>query len=298
MIPLNLKAQMDYLGEKATLAYSSSPTKTKQVTNSWVPYYTHIQNVENVEQKVFCQLTVGLGFLYLTNVSGNITLKPSASGSASNNSFVKNVGGFSYNRTPVFDLDFGYRFLDWFKMALAVQTQAGVSYQSKLAPSFVTPNTTRTTTASLPNTQFRANLNLDALYIKCIFELPWTMVWKTWMYAIYCNAGVGACWQSWTDIREYIQYVNNGLDITFVNTLNQKYGASAFWQIDPGFRLKSAKICSSVSILLGCRFNSWGKVPNLGAANQQGAWSYSFKKPYSARMLYSFVPYLGLQCNF
>ena len=125
------------------------------------------------------------------------------------------------------------------------------------------------------------------------------MVLKSWMYTLYFNAGVGPCWQSWTDLRQYIQFQTaDGVETTFVNTLKQKYGTSALWTLDAGLRTKSANTTSFISLLFGCKFISWGKVPNLGFDKDQSSWGFAFEKPYSARMLYSFAPYIGVQWNF
>lgn len=301
----SLCSEEAFFGETAVAAYSKgkngkySSGKYEGI-DSWTPYFTSIANVEDIEQKIFVQGTVGIGFLYLTRVQANMKVIPSPRNSAMNGAVPKNVGGFSYNRTPLSDLMFGYRFLDWLKLALALQNQNNIHFQSRFAPSLVPAGSTRTSNTSLPETQFRANLALNSVYLKVMFELPWVMVLKSWMYALYFNVGVGPCWQSWTDLRQYVQFTNNNnsVNTTFVNTLKQKYGASALWQLDTGIRIKPASTQTYISLILGFKFNSWGKVPNLGAQSQQGSWGFSFQKPYSARMLYSFAPYLGIQCNF
>lgn len=300
----NIFSESTFLGETAVAAYSKgknnqSKSGKYEGVNSWSPYFTWIGNVENTDQRTFVQFTVGVGFLYLSKVKGNMAVIPSPAGSATNNAIPKKIGGFSYNKTPVVDFIFGYRILDWLKAGIALQNQNNVHFQSRFAPTLVPVGATRNSTTTLPKTQFRANLALNALYLKAMFELPWPMVWKSWMYALYFNVGVGPCWQSWTDMRQYVQFQTaGGVESTFVNTLKQKYGASALWQLDLGFRAKSASIESTVSLLLGFKFNSWGKVPNLGASGEQGGWTFSFRKPYSARLLYSFAPYLGAQWNF
>lgn len=303
-----LSANDAFLGAAATASYSpktksQNTTSSKKKTpyegvDSWKPYFTNVMNVENQELRTFTQFTAGVGFIYFSNVQGNTTLTPAPTGSATNGTVTKNVGGFSYNRTPIYDFVFGYQILSWLKASIAIQNQSGINFQSRFAPTLIPVGATRSTTASLPKSQFRANIALNAVYLKAMFELPWVMVLKSWMYALYFNAGVGPCWQSWTDIRQYIQYTNNGLETTFVNTLQQKYGASALWQLDAGIRAKSAGSAISISFILGCKFNSWGKIPNIGAADQQSSWGFAFKQPYSARMLYSFAPYIGTQWNF
>ncbi len=301
----NAFANEAFLEAPAIAAYASNSKKHKsrsgnyEGVDSWKPYYTLINNVQNDTDRTFATSTVGLGFIYFSHVKGDTSLTPASARSVTGGTNTKKVGGFSYNRTPIYDIFFGYRILDWFKVALALQNQNNISFQSRFAPTLVPAGATRTATTSLPDSQFRANIALNAVYAKFMFELPWIMVMKSWMYALYFNAGVGPCWQSWTDIRQYIQYVTAaGLEATFVNTLHQKYGASALWQLDLGIRAKSASLDAVISFVLGCKFNSWGKIPNIGESTQQGSWGFAFRKPYSARMLYSFAPYMGVQWNF
>ncbi len=298
-------AAQAFLAEPAVAAYSPQTAKKRppkgekyEGVNSWTPYFTNIDNVQNDYERTFVLSTVGVGFIYFSKVQGNTSLTPAPAGSVTNGTKTKQVGGFSYNRTPVYDMVFGYRILSWLKAGLALQAQNNIHFQSPFAPTLVPAGSTRTSDASLPKTQFRANIDLNALYLKAMFDLPWVMVLKSWMYALYFNVGVGVSWQSWTDIRQYIQYTINDLQTTFVNTLHQKYGASALWQLDAGFRAKSASPSATVSFLIGCKFNGWGKIPNIGDSTQQGSWSYAFKQPYSARMLYSFAPYIGIQWDF
>ena len=293
-----------FLEAPAIAAYSNA-SKTRSArrgnytgVDSWKPYFTHISNVQSDEERTFVQMTAGVGFIYFSHVKGDTSLNPSPVGSVTDATNTKKVGGFSYNRTPIYDMMFGYRIFDWLKAALALQNQNNIHFQSRFAPTLVPAGSSRSSSASLPESQFRANIALNAVYLKVMFEMPWIMVLKSWMYGLYFNAGVGPCWQSWTDIRQYIQYNANNLETTFVNTLKQKYGTSALWQLDAGFRAKSAAVDGTVSFVLGCKFNSWGKIPNIGEASQQSAWGFSFRKPYSARMLYSFAPYIGAQWNF
>ncbi|MCH9632228.1 MAG: hypothetical protein S4CHLAM6_05580 [Chlamydiae bacterium] len=304
IVSQNVYAHEPFLEAPAVAAYSHNSKKhtsrsgNYEGVNSWKPYFTHISNVQNDDDRTFVQATAGIGFIYFSHVKGDTSLNPSPAQSITTGTNTKKVGGFSYNRTPIYDLMIGYRIADWIKAALALQNQNNIHFQSRFAPTLVPSDQTRSSAASLPESQFRANIALNAVYLKVMFDLPWIMVLKSWMYGLYFNAGVGPCWQSWTDIRQYIQYTANNLETTFVNTLHQKYGASALWQLDAGFRAKSAGLDSTISFVLGCKFNSWGKIPNIGAADQQGAWGFSFRKPYSARMLYSFAPYIGVQWNF
>lgn len=288
--------------ENALLAYSNNNRSGKNGSNnyepvdSWKPYYTWIGNVQDQNAKTFTQFSVGVGFLYFSGISGNLATIPSIPLSASIATTIPIEGKIGYNRTPVFNYTVGSRIFNWLKVAIGLEHQNGVHIQTNAflasAPS------TRITNASLPHAQLRACLDLNAIFAKVMFELPWPMIWKSWMYTPYISAGVGPGWQSWTDVRVFESYNNGPLETTFVNTLNQKYPASAFWQIDAGFRSKAATPSSTISFLLGCRFSSWGQTLNVGLLDQQGGWPFGVLQPLRIKMIYSFVPYVGAQWNF
>lgn len=287
--------------ENALLAYSNKNNSGKnsnnyQAVNSWKPYFTWIGNVQNQELRSFVQFNVGLGFLYFSNVQGNLAGVPAPSGSININTSIPIQGDINYNRTPVFEYSYGYRIFNWLKVALALEHQNGIGIQSDAVPGIGL--TGRVSNASTPTAQFRATLGLNAIYPKVTFELPWVMIWKNWLNAVYLSAGVGPCWQSWTDVRVYESYTTAGAEGTFVNTLNQKYPASAFWQLDAGIRSKMATPNSQISFSLGCKFSSWGQARNIGLLDQQGRWGFGLLDPFRVSMLYSFVPYIGAQWNF
>lgn len=274
---------------------SSGRNETYKPVNSWKPYYTWIGNVQSQTERMFMQSSIGLGFMYFSDVKVNPAIIPAPAGSINQNVVVNETGGFSYNRVPVYEYDLGYTVFNWMKLAVSIQNQMNISIQSQYES---TVSGGAHTAASFPKYQFRANLNLNSVSAKVMFELPWVMVWKNAMYTPYFNASVGAGWQSWTDIRQYAQYLNSAAESTFVNTLHQKYVANCVWGLDAGFRIKSAVPTSNLSLLLGCKFNSWSQVRNIGKADQQGAWGYAIKSPLRVKMLYSFAPYVGGQWNF
>ena len=285
----------------ALLAYSNNNNSGKsasnyQPVNSWTPYFTWIGNVQNQQLRSFTQFNVGVGFLYFSNVSGNFAAIPAPAGSINVGTSIPFKGDINYNRTPVFQYSIGYRIFNWFKASLALEHQNGINIQTDAMPGIGL--TGRASNATVPTAQLRASLGLNAIFPKLTFELPWPMIWKNWLNALYLSAGVGPCWQSWTDVRVFENYTAPILETTFVNTLNQKYPASAFWQIDAGIRSKMASPSSTISFLLGCRFSSWGQVRNIGFQGQQGRWRFALSRPFRAKMLYSFVPYIGAQWNF
>lgn len=285
----------------ALLAYSNNNRSGKsandyQPVNSWTPYFTWIGNVQDQKMRSFTQFNVGVGFLYFSKVSGNFSATPAPAASLNVATSIPFKGDINYNRTPVFQYSMGYRIFNWFKAALAFEHQNGISIQTDAMPGIALPG--RATNASVPVAQFRASLGLNAVFPKLTFELPWPMIWKNWLSTLYLSAGVGPCWQSWTDVRVFEEYVAPSLETTFANTLNQKYPANAFWQIDAGIRSKMATPSSTISFLLGCRFSSWGQARNIGMQGQQGRWRFALSTPFRAKMLYSFVPYIGAQWNF
>ncbi len=298
-----LRAENEFLGENAVASYSKRSKKKQRRlkspgVDSWFPYFTPVLSIEDEDLKRFTQCTIGVGFLYLSKVKGNTTLKPSPAKSISNATDTKKVGGFSYNRTPLYQYEIGTRIASWLKLSLAFQNQNSIYFQSRFSPTYVPPGATRDSDVGLPKTQFRANLSLNSVFVRALLVTPWAMVLKSWAHTGYLAIATGPCWQSWTDIRQYVQYNNDGVESTFVNTLKQKYGASALLQIDCGLRTQPAFTNNSLSFVVGLKFNLWGRVPNLGDEKDQSSWKHSFKKPYSATSLYSFSPYLGGQWVF
>ncbi len=288
--------------ENALLAYTNKKNSSKKSTNdykpvnSWKPYFTWIGNVQDQAKRSFVQYNIGLGFLYFSDVRGNLSAVPVTTGSVNTAVTIPLAGKIGYNRTPVFEYSTGYRIFNWLKVALALEHQNGIGIQTDMLNSVLTG--TRISDSSVPKAQLRATLGLNALYPKVTFELPWVMIWKNWLNALYLSVGIGPSWQSWTDIRVYEQFSVAGIETTFVNTLNQKYPANAFWQFDAGIRMKQASISSTFSFLIGCKFSSWGQTRNIGLLSQQGSWGFALSSPFRARMLYSFVPYIGAQWNF
>lgn len=272
-------------------------TKCYQPVDSWKPYHTWIGNCQDQNKRFFLEGTMGLGFLYFSGAKGNFNGIPAPIGSINMGTLFPLEGKIGYNRVPVYEYSLGYRIFNWFKLAIAIQNQDGIDVQTEsLQPR---ARGTRISDSTYPDAEFRANLDLDAVYAKFMFELPWVAVWKSYMYAAYLNLGVGPAWQSWTNNRVYETYLaNSGAETTFVNTLNQKYPANVFWQVDAGIRMKAANPASAISFLIGCKFSSWGRVGNIGKQTEQGSWSYALAEPFHASMLYSFAPYVGAQWSF
>jgi hypothetical protein len=292
-----------------TLAFTNQnlrgADKNYQPVNSWTPYFTWIGNVQNHKMSTFTQATMGVGFLYVSNFKGNLIMTPQGGNQNDNGTILpRGIGKINYNRTPVLEWMYGYKVFTWLSVLFSIQNQNNVSVQTEYVR-----GGKRSTPQGSPwgdnadniYYQFRSQLGLNTLMLKVNFELPWVLVWKNWMHAAYLGLGVGPSWQSWTDNRVYAQYyfsnTGGGRD-TFVNTLAQKYSTNCAFQVDAGVRMKPAVVSADISVLWGVKFNEYGQMRSIGKLTQQGAWNQGLFKPVSARVLYSFAPYLGFQWNF
>lgn len=295
--------------ESSTLAFTNQnlrgANKNYQAVNSWTPYFTWIGNVQNQKLTTYTEATMGVGFLYLSNFKGTLTMEPSGSGQNDNGTILpRGIGGMNYNRTPILEWMYGYKVFTWLSVLFSIQNQSSINVQTsyvnggKLSAEAPFPYGGTTDNVYY---QFRSQLGLNSLMLKVKFELPWVLVWKNWMYAAYLGVGVGPGWQSWTDNRVYVQSYTGTAGVernTFVNTLAQKYSANCAYQIDAGFRMKPAVVSSDISILWGLKYNGWGQMRSIGKLTQQGAWNQGLFDPISARVLYSFAPYLGFDWSF
>ncbi len=121
IVSQNVYAHEPFLEAPAVAAYSLNSKKhtsrsgNYEGVNSWKPYFTHISNVQNDDDRTFVQATAGIGFIYFSHVKGDTSLNPSPAQSITTGTNTKKVGGFSYNRTPIYDLMIGYRIADWIK---------------------------------------------------------------------------------------------------------------------------------------------------------------------------------------
>lgn len=293
--------------KKSDLVTFSNPNlrgqdKNYQPVNSWQPYFTWIGNVQDQTKTTYTLATMGIGFLYTSDFTGNLATVPQVAGA--NDAGVtlpRQIGKMSYNRTPVYEWMYGYKVFSWMDVLFSVQNQNSVNVQTRFVPG--TLGATATGWGAAGETlfyQFRSQLGLNSFMLKLNFELPWVLVWKNWMHAVHFAVGVGPGWQSWTDNRVYVQNTPAGgtASETYVNTIGQKYSANCVFQLDTGIRVKPATPCADISIMFGCKYNQWGKANNIGLLNQQGEWKKGLFQPVRMDILFSFVPYLGFQWNF
>lgn len=283
--------------------------KKYQPVNSWTPYFTWIGNVQDQTKTTYTQATMGVGFLYFSDVKGNLMTTNTVADVDDNglSMLADGLGSISYNRTPVFEWMYAYKVFSWMDVVFSVQNQSGVNIQTGPVNAYRDTATVnggqwnQSTDSGPAIYQFRSQLDLNSIMLKLNFELPWVLVWKNWMHALHIGVGVGPGWQSWTDNRVFTRVVAGGIaesHLTFVNTLNQKYSANCVYQIDTGIRMKPATPCADISILMGCKYNGWGQARSVGQLDQQGAWKTGLFEPFAAKVVYSFVPYLGFQWNF
>ncbi|MCH9633692.1 MAG: hypothetical protein S4CHLAM7_04240 [Chlamydiae bacterium] len=276
--------------------------KNYQPVNSWTPYVTWIGNVQDSTLKNFSIATYGVGFLYASKTRGNLTMTPKASTAQNDNSvtLAQGVGNVSYNRTPIYEIMYGMKLYTWLSVMFSIQNQNSINVQTDYVYGGGNPSQGFSANGSV-GYQYRGQLGLNSLMFKVFFELPWVLVWKNMMFALYMDAGVGPGWQSWTDNRVYMQWYSTGAASTrntFVNTLSQKISASCVYQVDFGLRVKPAVLSADMSFVAGCKYNGWGQQKSIGKISQQGSWNQGLLQPISAQVLYSFAPYVGVNINY
>lgn len=276
-----------------TTTTKSKGTSTKNTVrnpNTWKPYYVKTKDVE--PKTSFYQQTLGVGFLYFSGIKGN--LQPT------NNSSFRKVnqklnGHLSYNRTPIAEYNLGTDIFTWMKMALSYQHQGGVQLQTK-------PQAANLLTGSAVQApaDLTTNLSFDTFMLKFVFTLPYTMVWKNIYYEPYLGAAVGPGWITATDIKVISR---------FTTTLRQKVSANCAYSIDLGFKLRKALPSYILSFVLGCKYNQWGQIRDIGKHTQQYASSTSpvsgnnsqkaaLSSPFGVRVVYQFAPYVGVAFSF
>ncbi len=250
------------------------------------------------KEGLFFQTNIGVGFLYFSGVNGS-------TGATYNNTFT-NVdqaalvgrslyrNHLRYNRTPLFEYLLGYQWAPGIKGAFSYQHQGGISVQSAMesgrnnlvASSLFPPH---------PYSQLRTNLSLDAFMAQFILEYPRALICKKIAIAPYLGIGVGAGWQSWTNIElEQTAFLANVYG-NFILPLRNKYIANAVWMANLGIHFRSATPDQEFSVVVGCKYNNWGQAYNIGKVGQQNAPKRGLVSPFGIDTLYSFAPYLGVQ---
>lgn len=253
--------------------------------NQLIPFFVPIHVLQPANH-LSVEYNLGSGFLYFHKIRGVISQTPSANGSG-----YSQIGPLdrqlSYNRTPLYEFILGYRASDWLKFSLSYQTQRGMSISTKFMKS---PLPSEINNA----VEFRANLQLDSFMFKTYFELPWAIVVKNLANSIYIGAGTGGAWQSWTQL----EYRLASLGARRSQYYQQKICASVALSADAGFRVQSISSKGSFCITKGIKYMQWGQARNLGDIKDQKALRTGLFQPLRVQVIYSFIPYLGIQWNY
>lgn len=269
------------------------PAKNPEIVNSWVPYWLCLAQPK---KSPLFQTNIGVGFLYFSGVKGNFASVP---GNIANSSGADSPleGKLSYNRTPLFEYLLGYRINYWFKPCLSYQQQSGVCVQTTPRNN---PAYSSLVPARLITTIFKANLNLNTILAKFIFEYPIPMIWKNLAYSPYLGLGFGPSWQSWTNLElSQIQTASFSTTARVVEqAFKQKICPNFMWMFDIGVRVRSTQVESNFFFVAGIKYNQWGQARNLGELSQQGDAKLGFLTPFAIKTVFSFAPYFGAQFNF
>ncbi len=237
--------------------------------------------------KIFFSFTIGVGFLYFDRISGNLSPYPPSLFTNFSGANFGSPGSPGYNRTPLFEGMIGYQAFDFLSGSLSFQTQSGISVSS-------TPN--RSTSSGRPVTaEFSSDLQLNAIMLKAFLSPPVSLF--RGRISPYLGAGIGAGWQSWTNVSLYETAIVSGTFSPVYLSLRQKIAANVVWGADAGIRFSPGPSDSGMSIRLGCKYNDWGKSGNIGLLSDQPGKTGPFQ-PIHIRKVYSFAPYLGVQWNF
>lgn len=282
-------------------AFANSPTNTPppqspaaqkssayEPKHTWKPYFTRANNFQ-YKEAVFSQINLGVGFLYFSDIVGNIGNMPtnifSMIGSAPDKE------DLSYSKTPLFEYVIGYQFANWIKFGLSYQNQSNIYLQTR---------TLAATGGTDPNArvQFGSEIQLNSLIGKLYFELPYPLIIKALSFSPYIGGGPGVSWQSWYNITDRIFQIQNGVFIGTDVPYRQKTIANIAAMIDAGIKVHSAYPNSSFSMTAGCKYNYWGQTRNLGKLEQQGNFKRGLIKPFRIKSLYSFAPYIGFLWDF
>ncbi|MCH9634125.1 MAG: hypothetical protein S4CHLAM7_08680 [Chlamydiae bacterium] len=270
------------------------PTKNKGQTihciggrnpNTWKPYFASLRDVQG-KQSLWFEYSLGLGLLYFHHVTGNLAQIPSIhSAGYTNIPPMKNK--LSYNRTPLFEYMLGYSFNSMFKFCLSYQSQRNMTVSSDFY---------RPALASQINNavQFQANLELDSVMLKVYFELPKAFIFKNLASNFYIGAAGGGGWQSWTGM-EYRLVASGARNAQYYS---EKICANVSFMGDIGVKVQSVASNGAFAITKGIKYMHWGPARNLGKLTQQGSLKTGLFKPVRVQLIYSFIPYLGVQWNF
>ncbi|MCH9632813.1 MAG: hypothetical protein S4CHLAM6_11560 [Chlamydiae bacterium] len=296
---------------KAKILYSFSPYLGMQwdfpvcynykinskVTTTWAPYITNVKNLQK-RFSLMTQVNIGPGILIFDKIRGNLGGVPSVNFTQHGESPF--AGHLRYNITPVYEFVLGYRFLQWFKSAIAYQTQKSIFVST--AP--LTGADARTF-GGAPlrgvKNQLRSHLTLDSFMLKFYFELPYPLIFKGYAISPYIAGGNGVSWQSWTNtVVNRLINAENSVGLSSMNqSIRQKIIANYAWMAEGGFRVFNASPNFPFSGVFGCKYIQWGQTRNIGKLDQQANnMRLGLLRPFKIKVLGSITPFVGLQWNF
>ncbi len=256
-----------------------------RTAHTWKPYLASIDEVQ-AKQAVWLEYSLGVGFLYFHQIKGHLGQIPSVQ-SAGYTDIAPIGRELSYNRTPVYEFMMGYRYTSWLKLCLSYQTQRNISIATK----YMRPGPA----SEIDNAvQFTSNLELDSFMAKVYFELPQALIVRSLAATLYLGAGFGPSWQTWTQM----EYRLVSVGARRAQYYTEKICANVSFMADAGFRVQSVSSNGAFSVTKGIKYMQWGQARNLGELSEQGSLKTGLFKPIGIKVLYSFVPYFGVQWNF
>lgn len=295
------------LSQQGTSKYALFRPLTVKAVYQWSPYVGVQWNVPpNIQlstkdllrrshSPMFTQVNVGPGFLFFKKIQGNLLASPNFNGTGGTgwqSGWVSQK--VRYNRTPLFEYLVMHSFTDFFQFGISYQNQGGINVETQAVN-------------AIPGTGMQAAymtllsyLNLNAVMFKGYLKycvLPNSKKIRLYPYA---GVGVGGGWQTWS--RTFVSRVAYvavlGSQDSTMQPLHQKIVGNVVINIDFGLQSMILNNQSDFSLLAGCKYNYWGQVRNIGKQSQQGNYPLAINRPFRAKKLYQWAPYLGVQWNF
>lgn len=282
--------------EPTSLEVMTANAKNQQeIQKSWRPYFLKWNTFKD-PSCCFFQYNVGLGLLYFSGIKGSLSGQPAIEYAPWN--ATRMDSGFTYNRTPLYEAELGYKFVDWFKLILSYQYQGGVTVQSR---------NQRSSNPQAPGinvgyaySMFQANLSINTLLARFTFQLPWALLFRGVSFQPYLGVGIGPSWQSWTRINVQRSYQGSQAAVYFGETqyLRQKISANFAWLADVGLQIQNLCPFYNFFVITGLKYNQYGQARSMGKMDNQGSFKGALIHPVRVKMVYSFAPYLGVKWSF
>ncbi len=266
----------------------------RRVANSWTPFWVGQKALRDPGFRA--KVSGGIGFLYFGKTQGTAV--------ADGESPTANVGrpiqytsiegAFSYNRTPLLEMEMGWRLLPWMTGGIAVQSQSQISLQSQWQYSTGIVQGGQTQHLN----RLMADISLNSIMLKATLETPGVFVFKALAFRPFIGVGGGPSWQTWTNITVQDVIFNPGnRRNNNPRFLSPKISSNASLLVDMGLNGKSVHPDCDLSLSTGIKFNYWGRARNIGDSRQQGGSNQSLVRPLSTN-IWSFAPYVGILWNF